>query len=135
MTRLLPLARRARTAAPDADAALVDRFSRHADPAAFAEIVRRHGPMVLGVCQRATRDPHLADDAFQATFLVLARRAGALRDPGGLEQFRIQSGAELSGRIPSAATPEGAADEDPARGVPLPGHPAHRGGVHDDRGG
>jgi RNA polymerase sigma factor (sigma-70 family) len=48
--------------------------------AAFRALVIRHGPMVLGVCRRILDDPHAAEDAFQATFLVLVKKARTLRD-------------------------------------------------------
>src|SRR5262245_60381481 len=62
-----------------ADGQLLEAFAARREEAAFAELVRRHGPMVLGVCRRLLRDAHGADDVFQATFLVLARRAGSVR--------------------------------------------------------
>lgn len=60
------------------DAQLIDRFVNQRDESAFATLVRRHGPMVLAVCQRVLMDSHDAEDAFQATFLVFARKANSL---------------------------------------------------------
>ena len=60
------------------DAALLQRFRAGREETAFALLVQRHGPMVLGVCRRVLGDRHEAEDAFQATFLVLVRRAGAI---------------------------------------------------------
>lgn len=63
--------------APDAD--LLDRFLAQRDDAAFTALVGRHGSMVFAVCGRILGDTHAAEDAFQATFLILARRARAIR--------------------------------------------------------
>src|SRR5262245_4741167 len=68
-------------AGPGADAALLDRFVRRRDETAFAALVERHGPMVLRLCRRVLADAHAAEDAFQAVFVILARRAAAIRPP------------------------------------------------------
>ncbi len=66
------------------DAELLSRFAASRDAMAeiaFEALVRRHGPMVLRVCRQVIGDRHSAEDAFQATFLILARRAGSIRQP------------------------------------------------------
>ena len=62
------------------DPDLLERFAEGRDEAAFEALVDRHGPMVLAACRAILRDPDGAEDAFQATFLTLARRAGSIRD-------------------------------------------------------
>jgi len=62
------------------DAQLLEGFTQRGDEAAFEVLLSRHGPMVLGLCRRLLRNGHDAEDAFQATFLVLVRKAGSLRE-------------------------------------------------------
>src|SRR5204863_9030901 len=61
------------------DRELLERYASGRDGAAFAELLRRHGPRVYGTCRRVSGNPADADDAFQATFFVLARKADAIR--------------------------------------------------------
>src|SRR5437762_2152708 len=66
------------------DEELLQRWAVHRDQAAFEFLLWRHGSMVLGTCRRLLADPHEADDAFQATWLVLVRKAGSIRRPEAL---------------------------------------------------
>jgi RNA polymerase sigma factor (sigma-70 family) len=88
---------------PDAD--LLRRFAAAsgAAEAAFAALLRRHGPAVWGVCRAHLRDPHDAEDAFQATFLVLATRAGALALRGPLGPWLAGVARRLCRRARAAA--------------------------------
>lgn len=71
--------------------------------AAFGVLVQRHGPMVLGVCRGVLKDPHDTADAFQATFLVLARRVGSIRLRGSLAPWLYGVARRVSVRARVAA--------------------------------
>jgi RNA polymerase sigma factor (sigma-70 family) len=76
-----------RQAEDGSDRHLLERFVRHADEAAFAALVERHGRLVLGVCRGVLRHAQDAEDAFQATFLVLARMASTIRKRDALANW------------------------------------------------
>src|SRR5688572_22757202 len=61
------------------DAELLERYVAMRDPQAFEELVARYGKLVWGACRRRLKDEHAAEDAFQTTFLALARHAGTIR--------------------------------------------------------
>src|SRR6516225_1918293 len=82
------------------DGQLLERFVAGRDEVAFEALVRRHGPMVLGVCHRVLHHAHDAEDAFQATFLLLARKATAVvkRDSVGGWLYRVAYHIALEAR-------------------------------------
>jgi RNA polymerase sigma factor (sigma-70 family) len=81
------------------DAELLRRFAKGRDEAAFTELVSRHGPLVLSVCRRVLRDGHAAEDAFQATFLLLARKAARLGRLGSLAGWLYTVARRSAGQV------------------------------------
>ncbi len=86
------------------DAELLGRFAEHRDESAFAELLRRHGPAVFGVCRRVLADDADAEDAFQATFVVLARRAGEVTRRESVGSFLYGVAVRTALRARSART-------------------------------
>jgi RNA polymerase sigma factor (sigma-70 family) len=98
-----------RTIAPSegsgvADARLLERFVSTKDEAAFELLVYRHGPMVFGVCQRVLGDVHDAEDAFQATMLALARKAGSIGKWNSVGSWLYKVAYRIALRAKSQAT-------------------------------
>src|SRR5262245_39768296 len=110
-----------------ADAALLTRYVTAGDPEAFALLVGRYGPMVWGVCRRLLRCPHDAADAFQATFLVLARRAGVIvpRERVGAWLFGVARQTALRAR--AGVVRRGRRECSLDRGDELPARPSIEG--------
>lgn len=86
------------------DAELLARFVRQRDQAAFALLVRRHGPLVFAVCRRITANTQDAEDAFQAVFLVLARKAGRITHPALLGNWLYGVAVRVARRARRSAT-------------------------------
>jgi RNA polymerase sigma factor (sigma-70 family) len=114
--------RLASTSIDESDAALLTRFVKSRDEGAFAALVGRHGPLVRGVCRRVLGDVAAVDDVVQATFILLARKAKAIRRRSSLSAWLHSSARQLalnhrtreinrSGRERRAAKPESHAAE------------------------
>jgi RNA polymerase sigma factor (sigma-70 family) len=83
----------------DTDRQLLQRFARFRDESAFSLLVQRHGPLVWGVCQRVLQHAQDAEDAFQATFLVLACRAGAVHWHDSVANWLYEAAHRLAREI------------------------------------
>ena len=95
------------------DAQLLDWFvAKHDESAeaAFEELMIRHGPMVFGVCRRVLQDPHDAQDAYQAVFLVLAKRARSIRQKDSVASWLFGVAHRVAARARSRAARRRAID-------------------------
>jgi RNA polymerase sigma factor (sigma-70 family) len=97
------------------DSDLLERFEVQRDGSVFEALVRRHGPMVLGLCRRILHDPQDAEDAFQATFLVFVRKSGTIAKPELLGNW-LYGVAFRTARVARAAAEKRRAKE--AKAVP-----------------
>ena len=80
------------------DTQLLERFVARGDASAFHEMVARHGPAVLRTCQGFLHDDHEAEDAMQATFLILIQRAPTIRDPELLNRWLVGVARKVAAR-------------------------------------
>ena len=88
----------ANTDVPPADAELLARFTAHRDHDAFAALVHRHGPIVLAACRRVLGHSSDAEDAFQTTFVALARHASSIRGPAALPAWLHRTALRAANR-------------------------------------
>jgi C-terminal peptidase prc len=103
------------------DRELLTRFATRRDQSAFAALVGRHGPMVWGVCRRALRQEQDAEDAFQATFLVLARKAGSTRWRDSVHNWLYEVASRLAAESRVKSARRRRHEERAARAEALPG--------------
>jgi DNA-directed RNA polymerase specialized sigma24 family protein len=89
---------------PSTDRQLLQHFISSGDSRVFAEILDRHGPMVLGLCRRKLGGAHLAEDVFQATFLVLIRKARSIRRHESLAAWLYSVAQKLAHKVRSSET-------------------------------
>jgi RNA polymerase sigma factor (sigma-70 family) len=106
------------------DQRLLDIFRNQRDELAFATLVHRHGPVVFGVCRRLLHNEHDAEDAFQSTFLVLAKKAGSIRRSESLDSWLYKVAYRLALRLRSRLAQQ--------RTVEIPDVPARTGDTAGD---
>ncbi len=108
------------------DRQLLERFAGRADETAFAGLVARHGPMVLGVCRRVLKDPNDVDDAFQGTFLVLVRKAESVQVQESLGRWLYGVSRRVAVRAKAAAAGRSAREVGSVESVTAPAHDPSR---------
>jgi RNA polymerase sigma factor (sigma-70 family) len=102
------------------DAELLERFVASRDGGAFARLVERHGPLVLGVCRRVLRHHHAAEDCVQATFLVLARKARYIRRRDALAGWLYKVAYHLAVKLRASAERQRQSERRPPPARPQP---------------
>jgi RNA polymerase sigma factor (sigma-70 family) len=112
------------SAARESDGELLARFARSRDEEAFARLMERHGAMVLAVCRRVLRQPQDAEDAFQATFLVLARQADAIRKQESVGSWLYGTSYRMSLKVRESADRRRSHESGGDQSPPLTEYPA-----------
>src|SRR5271154_2934301 len=122
--KMLQASSAAATIAPEfTDAQLLQRFTRQGDQQAFAVLLQRHGAMVLSVCRRRLANRNDAEDAFQVTFLILAKKAAAIRWADSIAGWLHLVAARVATRARKSANRR-QMHEQQARRTPLPAQTA-----------